>query len=99
MAMAVSCPPNNRFSAFLDSCLVLSAVANSLHRDGVSLRCSFRETPAGSEAVMWSTSCRRCVYLIGGGLVQCSCATASVHADPSGRNISQVSASLPASIR
>jgi hypothetical protein len=36
--------------------------------------------------------------LMGGGLVQCSCAMASVHADPSGRNVSQVSASLPASI-
>ena len=34
-------------------------------------------------------------YLIGDGLVQCSCATASVHADPSCSNISQVSASLP----
>jgi hypothetical protein len=38
-------------------------------------------------------------YLIGGGLVQCSCATASVHAELGCSNISQVSASLPASIR
>jgi hypothetical protein len=38
-------------------------------------------------------------YLIGGGLVQCSWATASVHVEPSGCNTSQVSASLPASIR
>jgi hypothetical protein len=38
-------------------------------------------------------------YLIGGGLIQCSCAAASVHAEPSGCKTSQVSASLPASIR
>jgi hypothetical protein len=38
-------------------------------------------------------------YLIGGGLVQCSCAKASVHTEPSGSNASQVSASLPASVR
>ena len=38
------------------------------------------------------------IYL-GGGLVQCSCATASVHAEPSGCSAIQVSASLPPSIR
>ena len=38
-------------------------------------------------------------YFIGGGLVQCSCATASGHAEPSGLKTAQVSASLPASIR
>jgi len=38
-------------------------------------------------------------YLIGGGLVQCSCATASDHAEPKGCNINQVSASRPPSIR
>jgi hypothetical protein len=38
-------------------------------------------------------------YLIGGGLIQCSCATTSVHAEPGGCKTSQVSANLPASIR
>jgi len=38
-------------------------------------------------------------YFIGGGLVQCSCATASGHAEPNGLKTAQVSASLPASIR
>jgi hypothetical protein len=38
-------------------------------------------------------------YLMGRGLVQCSCATVSDHAEPSGEDIFQVSASLPASIR
>jgi hypothetical protein len=38
-------------------------------------------------------------YLFGGGLVQRSCATASVHAEPSGSSVIQVSASLPSSIR
>jgi hypothetical protein len=38
-------------------------------------------------------------YLFGGGLVQCSCATASVHAVPSGSSVIQVSASLPPSTR
>lgn len=42
---------------------------------------------------------RPATYLVGCWLVQCSCATLSVHAEPSGENISQVSASLPASIR
>ena len=51
--------------------------------------------PSTHEAASWYI--RR--YLVGGGLVQCSCAAASDHAEPSGWSISHVSASLPLSMR
>jgi hypothetical protein len=43
--------------------------------------------------------CLQHLFLIGGGLVQCSCATASGHAEPGGCSMSHVSTSFPASIR
>jgi hypothetical protein len=65
---------------------------------------TFRQGPAGSSSSPFMTSsdspCGGSTEIqeLCGGLVQCSCA-ASVHVEPSGSNVSQVSASLPASIR